>query len=431
MNSVGERLREARLARGLTQEQLARGLASKGFICQVERNRATPSLAKLRVMADRLGLPVGHFTGERAANQVSYLRKSAELAVKAREPQQALVAVEEALLLAPTANERADLYRIRGTALDALGQLADALSQHQLAAATAPPDDPELNAAIYVEIGTVLAQQEQFNAAMEADLRALQWMDRAHHADPALRARLLTNLGRAAYGMGQLAAADRYFRQALAAATDAENVFRIANAHMALGVSARAIGDLDRAIEHCNRALDLHARLHHERSANLVLNNLGDVHYAAGRKREAEGFQRQCLERARELKDDFGVGTSATELARYALDRGEAEEACRLAREASAAAGRSGDHLHQALASALEGCAQERLGDSGAANRRLRAAMMALARREAGGKLAEVCAMYAEVLRGRGEVDRAFAFMRMAAERDFGSLNRLIGRTTR
>lgn len=431
MNSVGERLRKARLAKGLTQEQLGRGLATKGFICQVERNRATPSLSKLRVMADRLGKPLGYFTGEKAANEVTYLRKSAEVAVKAREPRQALVAVDEALALVPTANERADLYRIRGCALDALGELHEALSAHQLAAATAPPDDPELNAAVYVEIGTVLTQQEQFNAAMEADLRALGWMDGCSQTDPALRARLLTNLGRAAYGLGQLSAADQYFRQALAAATDAENVFRIANAHMALGVSARAIGDLDRAIEHCNRALDLHERLRQERSANLVLNNLGDVHYAAGRRGQAERLQRQCLERARGLKDDFGIGLSATELARYALDRGMAGEACRLAREGQAAAGRSGDHLHQALAAALEGSALERLGDRAAANRKLQAAIRSLARHDAAGKLAEVCSMYAEILRRRGDVERAFALMRMAAERDFGSLSRLLRQTSR
>jgi transcriptional regulator with XRE-family HTH domain len=84
MNSVGDRLREARLARGLTQEQLAKGLATKGFISQIERNRTTPSLPKLRVMAERLGLPLGHFTGDKSPHELTYLRKSAELAVSSR-----------------------------------------------------------------------------------------------------------------------------------------------------------------------------------------------------------------------------------------------------------------------------------------------------------------------------------------------------------
>ncbi|MDQ6883239.1 MAG: tetratricopeptide repeat protein [Candidatus Dormibacteraeota bacterium] len=431
MNLLGDRLREARRARGLTQEQLGRGLASKGFICQVERNRAMPSLAKLRLLADRLGLPVGYFTGSKSADELVYLRKSAELAVRANEPANALGLVDEALALTPSANDRADLFRVRGTALDALGRLDEALAAHQTAAAVAPPDDPELNAAIYVEVGTVLLQREQFNGAVEANLRALQWMDRSKHSDPALRARLLTNLGRTSYSLGQLAAADGYFQQALVAATDAENVFRIASAHMSLGVSARAVGDLERAIAHCNRALELHGRIRQERTANRVLNNLGDVHYAAGRKSEARRIQLRCLERARELKDDFEIGVSAGALASYAMERNDIDESLRLAIESQAAAQRSGDHLHQAYSVAIEGWAAERSGRRALADRKFRAAFQSLAERHAAGKLAEVAAMYADVLRGRGQVDLAFAFMRMAAERDFASLAPLLKKTRR
>ena len=426
MNSVGDRLREARLARGLTQEQLARGLATKGFISQIERNRTMPSLPKLRVMAERLGLPLGHFTGDKSPHEMAYLRKSAELAVKAQEPERALNLVDEGLSLPTTANERAELHRIQGLALDALGRLPDALASLQMAAATAPPDDPELSGAIYADIGYVLQQQEQFNAATEANLRALGWLDRGKHTDPALRARVLTNLGRSSYSLGQLESADEYLQRALDAAMDAESLFRIANAHMALGVSARAVGDLARAVEHCNRALELHSRIGEHRAANRVLNNLGDVHYAAGRKRQAADLQRRCLSRAREIHDDFEVGVAAGALARYALDNNNLDDAIAHAREAQQASERSGDHLHQALAAATEGEAAERRGRPTVANRQFALAFRLLSERSAAGKLAEVCAMYADVLRSRGDDDRAFSFMRMAAERDFRKLAALL-----
>ena len=422
MNSVGDRLREARLARGLTQEQLAKGLATKGFISQIERNRTTPSLPKLRMMAERLGLPLGHFTDDKSPHELTYLRKSAELAVKAQEPERALNLVNEGLALPATANERAELLRIQGLAFEALGRLNDALASLQTAAATAPPDDPELSAAIYADIGYVQQQQEQFNAATEANLRALGWLDASKHADPALRARVLTNLGRSCYSLGQLEKADEHLQRALNAAIDAESRLRIANAHMALGISARAVGDLARAVEHCNRALDLHSRIGEHRAANRVLNNLGDVHYAAGHKREATALQQRCLERAREIRDDFEVGVAAGALARYDLDDNRGDHALAHAREARQASGRSGDHLHLALAAALEGEAVERQGNASIADRHFAFALRLLKERNAAGKLAEVCAMYADILRSRGEDDRAFSFMRMAAERDFSKL---------
>ena len=422
MNSVGDRLREARLARGLTQEQLAKGLATKGFISQIERNRTTPSLPKLRLMAERLGLPLGHFTDDKSPHELTYLRKSAELAVKAQEPERALTLVNEGLSLPTTANERAELHRIQGLAFEALSRLNDALASLQTAAATAPPDDPELGAAIYADIGYVQQQQEQFNAATEANLRALGWLDASKHADPALRARVLTNLGRSCYSLGQLEKADEHLQRALDAAIDAESRLRIANAHMALGISARAVGDLARAVEHCNRALDLHSRIGEHRAANRVLNNLGDVHYAAGRKREATALQQRCLARARELRDDFEIGVAAGALARYDLDDNRVDDALAHAREARLASERSGDHLHLAVAAALEGEAVERQGNASLADRHFAFALRLLKERNAAGKLAEVCAMYADVLRSRGEDDRAFSFMRMAAERDFSKL---------
>ncbi len=426
MNSVGERLREARLARGLTQEQLARGLATKGFISQVERNRATPSLPKLRVIAERLGQPLSYFVTDRPPQLLTLLRKSAQLAVRAEDPARALDILAEAADLPATANERADLQRIRGVALSELRQNRQALSTLQDAAATAPLDDAELNAAIYAEIGTVLQIEERFNAAVEANRRSLDWLDQCRHADPALRARVLTNLGSSSFRLGQHAEAMAYFVRALDAATDAESLLRIANAHMALGVAARAVGELDRALEHCNRALELHSRIHHERTANRILNNLGDVHYAAGRRREAADLQRRCLQRARELHDDFEIGVAAGALARYALEDRKFEEAMVLARESQQAAARSGDHLHQAVAGAVEGSAADRLGRQRVAHQRFRQALQILLERSAAAELAEVCTMYADVLRLRGQDDRAFALMRMAAERDFRKLAPLL-----
>lgn len=427
LNSVGERIREARQARGLTQAQLAQGIATKGFISQVERNRATPSLPKLQIIAGRLGLALDDLVGERRATDMTYLVKSAELAVKAGEPARSVELAEEAMALATSASERANLHRIRGTALDAMGDPDGALKAYQTAAATAPPDDLELNAMIWVEIGTVLELRERFNAAIEANLRALDWLHRCRHAEPALRPRVLVNLSSEHFALGEMGRAMEYAQHALEAATDSESLFRIANAHMALGIVANEAGQLDRAVEHCNRALELHRRIGQEQIANRILNNLGDVHFSAGRREEARRYQLRCLERAREIHDRYEVAVTAAELARYALLDGEFQPALTYAREASEAAQAAADHVREAIAVAYEARALSGLGHPRAAERLFRRSLETLLGLKALARLAHVCSVYSEVLRERGEVDRAFAFLQMASERDFKKLPELLG----
>ena len=62
---IGEKLRLLRLQRNLTQEEVAdRCELSKGFISQVERNLASPSIATLTDMLECLGCSLREFFSE-------------------------------------------------------------------------------------------------------------------------------------------------------------------------------------------------------------------------------------------------------------------------------------------------------------------------------------------------------------------------------
>jgi tetratricopeptide (TPR) repeat protein len=263
---------------------------------------------------------------------------------------------------------------------------------------------------------------------LETNLRALQWLDRAKHGDPDLRARLLTNLANDSYRLGDTAGAIEYLRQALTVATDAESLLRLANAHMAMGITARAAGNLTQAIDHCDRAISLHRRIGQPKVANQILHNLGEAYFAAGDLAQARRYQTQCMERARQFNDTGAVAAATTELARYALKEGRLEEAVRLARAGQAAAVSAQDHLYQAMALALEGCALEKQGHARRADRLFRQAFRLLRERQAVTKLAELAAMYSELLRERGPQEAALEFMRMAYERDFRWLDRWLSR---
>jgi transcriptional regulator with XRE-family HTH domain len=61
--TLGQRIRKVRQARGMTLAQVAGGDFSRAFLNQVEMGRSQPSTRVLRVIATRLGTPIDYLVG--------------------------------------------------------------------------------------------------------------------------------------------------------------------------------------------------------------------------------------------------------------------------------------------------------------------------------------------------------------------------------
>jgi HTH-type transcriptional regulator, quorum sensing regulator NprR len=61
---IGERVRAARVATNLTQQELAGTTYTKSYISAVEHGKMTPSLPALHVLAERLDRPLSYLLGE-------------------------------------------------------------------------------------------------------------------------------------------------------------------------------------------------------------------------------------------------------------------------------------------------------------------------------------------------------------------------------
>ncbi len=65
---LGQKLRQARLERGLSQRQLCGDLITRNMLSQIENGSARPSMDTLCALAERLGKPVSYFLEEGNAN---------------------------------------------------------------------------------------------------------------------------------------------------------------------------------------------------------------------------------------------------------------------------------------------------------------------------------------------------------------------------
>ena len=72
---IGLKLKELRILKGLTQEELAdRAELAKGFISQLERNLTSPSIATLTDILQCLGTTLGEFFNETPEEQIVFGR---------------------------------------------------------------------------------------------------------------------------------------------------------------------------------------------------------------------------------------------------------------------------------------------------------------------------------------------------------------------
>ena len=132
-SALGERVRQLRIARGLTQTELGLGRFSKEYISQIERGRARPAQAALDWLADRLGTSRRFIeTGLSSADheRTASLISRAEAAVAAREFEEALTCLEETGPLSEGSEPELALRAMLtgATARSELGRVKEALA---------------------------------------------------------------------------------------------------------------------------------------------------------------------------------------------------------------------------------------------------------------------------------------------------------------
>jgi len=136
--SLGQRIRQARQEAGLSQRQLCGDVITRNMLSQIENGSATPSMATLQYLADRLGKSVSFFLEETVASPNQSLMDAARAAFAAGNMTAALAALED--YAAPDPIFDAERYLLEALAAMALGRPAQAGS----AAARTPYFTPDL-----------------------------------------------------------------------------------------------------------------------------------------------------------------------------------------------------------------------------------------------------------------------------------------------
>jgi transcriptional regulator with XRE-family HTH domain len=408
---IGERLRKARLAAGLTQTQLAEPRYTKAYVSALENGLSRPSMAALTHFSGRLGIPASQLINDEPA---AWARLEADLLLACGRWDEAISAYRELLEASPASAGRAELLRGLSEAMIRNGQAGDAIAHATESAelfrgshrdADAALAEYWVSAAHYLRENTTEAKSilHGILARVRAGLRV----------EPDFQVRVLMALSSNESLEGNHAAALAYHQEVRGFDADLDDRRR-ASYLFDLAYSYRETGDYEAAVRTGIASLELFRRAEAERETGALENELSMSYLAMGNSTRAAEMAVSARARFERLEDKGWLAFVVDSQARIALARGDAAEAIHYAEEALALA-RESENL-KASVDALLTIARARtaLGD-GAGSLAANEEAADLARTVGSPSLVRKATRdLADALAATGDHERAFALMREA-----------------
>jgi len=261
LRQLGERLREARVAAGLSQAQLGAPYYTRAHVSAIELGKIRPAMKSLEHMVAKLGKPVSFFMEdagiERARRELEFdVDRVAALATRTTAADCIRDADELLERDALSTRQRCRLHLARARALNLIERQSDALRDLTIAQRLLTHlNDRPLVLSIDYEVAAATRGTGDSRRARQLFLALLRSLEKANDRDRLLRVRVLQALGAVSVDLGEPQAAFGYLNSALEWAQDTGDLTSLFTIYYALAVSHRAQGDLEAATTYLQRAL--------------------------------------------------------------------------------------------------------------------------------------------------------------------------------
>jgi tetratricopeptide (TPR) repeat protein len=339
---MGERLRQLRVAAGLTQTELAGDRFSKEYVSQIERGKTRPTAETIEWLARKLGTDPGFLangvsTDERGRVEGALSR--AEALIQADRNEEAVVEYENlrAAVLATGAPElevRALTGEARARHRD--GQAREAIALLERArglAEDAVCSDVERAEVIY-ELGVARYKLSSIATAVALFNTALELAERSGAPCDLLRSHIHEWRSRCYRRQRDFQAAREDVERALELAEAAQDPDALGNAYFQASLVAEREGHWVLARTYAEKAKSIYEELADRRTVGRLLNNLGGLNFLLGKPDEAVPNLKEAFRIALDMGNQAEAAQAVSSLAQVHLRTGSAEQAEEQARHA-------------------------------------------------------------------------------------------------
>jgi tetratricopeptide (TPR) repeat protein len=342
--ALGERVRQLRIARGLTQTELAGERFSKEYVSQIERGKTRPTAETVEWLADRLGvdatfLEIGVSSSER--ERVESIIARAETAIEAGEhdgvvaeldalgPALAAVAAPELELRSLLASSWARMY---------LGETRKAIELLDRARgiAEAPSFTDVSRAEVLYQLACCRYKLSSISTAIALYSQSLELVERSGLPADRLRSHIYSWRARCYRRQRDWEAAKEDVERSLELAEGLNDRRAVANAYFQASLIAERTGHWVVARSYAEKAKLIYEELRDQSNVGKLLNEIGALNFQLGRPEDAISYLKDSFKVLIDVGDDVDAARVISSLAQVHLRTGQvglAEEQARQALE--------------------------------------------------------------------------------------------------
>jgi tetratricopeptide (TPR) repeat protein len=341
---LGERLRQLRVAAGLTQSELAGDRFSKEYVSQIERGKTRPTAGTIEWLADRLGVDAGFLasgvaTDERARLEGALTR--AEALYEAGDDVEAAEAFEPL----PAAARATGVPELQVRALVGTGLAMMRIGDHRAALVVlnearaiseAESFSDVERADVLLRLGGCRFQLSSIQTALGLLNEAFTLAERSGLPCDALKANILSWRARCWLIQRDYEAAKEDVERALELAHAVDDLRTVGAAYFQASLVADREGRWVLARNYAERAREAYAELADRVHVGQLTNNLGGLNFLLGNTEDAIRLLKEAFSIALDAGQDADAGRAVSSLAQVHLRTGDVEQAEEQARHALA-----------------------------------------------------------------------------------------------
>src|SRR3954462_9110450 len=352
---LGERLRQLRVAGGMTQTELAGDRFSKEYVSQIERGKTRPTPETIRWLADRLGVDAGFLANGGSADErgrVAAALARAGALLEARRNDEALAeleAVRAAVLATGSPELEVRALSAEATVRMRRVEIRDAIALLERARALTEStgfSDVE-RADVLFRLGVARFKLNSVQSAISLFDEALKVSERSEIPSDHLRSNIFAWRSRCYRRRRDLEAAREDVERALELAESLNDTRTAADVYFQASIIADREGRWVLARSYAERAKAAYEELSDRGNLGRLLNNLGGINFLLGHPEEALALLKDAVRIALEVGNDAEAAHAVNGIAQVHLRTGDVPRAEEQARYALKLLGDRVDELHE------------------------------------------------------------------------------------